>query len=200
MAQDHKSLSLGFLTLATHYLGLVESIFEQTVSGGNPHMVAGDAPITDYDDQTKWSDFRIIFPTLFLFYHGIELMIKGIQLASAGEIKMIHTPSKLLQLLRSLKDVDVEIVEIVEKYLVIENLIQTPLGDWLRENKLDIDALYERLRYPTDRSNSQLTNDLQLKYREEEMIPFIEKIISDSNKLRRLFVAYSRSKESVVNR
>lgn len=193
--QNKKPLAIAYLTQSIKYLELAEEVFGQMVRYGNKHTVVGgggenkmDDIWKDYHEQTKWSDFNIIFPTLFLFYHGIELMIKGLFPLLGSEIPLGHK-SDLLTTLKKQNGVKEEIVNIVDKYLNFDKLKQSPLGDWLQKNKLDVDDLYERLRYPTDKKHSILTNNLPLKYQEEKMIPFAKQIICDSEKLRALFVS-----------
>lgn len=193
--QDKKLLALAYLTQSIKYLDLSEKIFEQMVEQGNKFMVMSGGSENEahdtwknYHEQTKWSDFNVIFPALFLFYHGVELMVKGLFPLLGSEIPYGHK-SDLLTRLKKLEGVTNEIIEITDKYLDFEKLKQTPLGNWLQENQLNVDDLYERLRYPTDNSHSKLTNNLPLKYQEKKMIPFVEQIIKDSKRLRVLFVA-----------
>ena len=99
--KDKKSLALAYLTQSIKYLDLAEKIFEQMVNKGNPHVVTSiggkhepESIWKDYCEQTKWSDFNIIFPALFIFYHGIELMIKGLFPLMGSEIPFGHIDHK----------------------------------------------------------------------------------------------------------
>ncbi len=191
---DKNNLALAYLTHSIKYLELSEKVFELMVKQGNKHIVIGSGSGEDrhdfwahYHEQTKWSDFNIIFPALFLFYHGIELMIKGLSFLLGSGIT--HSHKDLLTRIKSLIGVRVEFITIFDKYLDFEMLKKTPLGDWLRANDLDIDSLYERLRYPTDKSHSRLTNNYPLKYQEDKLIPFVEQLIKDSKRLRTLSVS-----------
>ncbi len=190
---DKQSLALAFLTQSVKYLELAEKIFEQMVKDGNLHTLSGDWVTEgdlwkEYHEKTKWSDFNVIFPTLFLFYHGLELMIKGLLPLFGSNIVSGHS-SDLLILLKKQNGVEGEIINITEKYLNLNNLRGSPLGDWLEKNNLDVDKLYERLRYPTDRTHMYIANNFPLKYRESKMIPFVTQIIGDSKRLRFLFIS-----------
>ena len=195
---EEKSLALAYLTQSIKYLDLAEKIFEQMVNKGNPHVVTSiggkhepESIWKDYCEQTKWSDFNIIFPALFIFYHGIELMIKGLFPLMGSEIPFGHIDHKsdLLDKLKNEKGIKIEIIEKIDKYLNFEKLKGTPLGDWMEINNININDLYERLRYPTDKSHLILTDNLPLKYQGEKMIPFAKQIIKDSKRLREVSVS-----------
>ncbi len=193
MKEQNKELSLSYLTQAIKYLHLAEAIFTEMKKQGNNWMITSDSPINNYEDLTKWSDFNVIFPSLFIFYHGIELSIKGLLMLSDKGISKVHKFSILVMELKKQEIIYNEITDIIEKYTNIELLKDTPLGGWLVENNLNVDNLYERLRYPTwGDDNNVLTNDLVLKYKGKEMIPFIDGIVTDVDNLRRLIVKQYR--------
>ena len=66
-----------------HYLSLSENIAHETVRQGDTRFLICD--IQDipedsearYFDKTKWSDFNVGIPILFVAYHGFELLLKG---------------------------------------------------------------------------------------------------------------------------
>ena len=80
------NLARHFLTLSETYFFLVRNVLEENVKQGNLHLVTLDKEISEeeYDEMTKWSDFNI-FPILFNFYHGLELLMKGFLPASDND-------------------------------------------------------------------------------------------------------------------
>ena len=194
---ENKKLALAYLTMGNKYLSLAENVLQEMVNSGNPHLIVTEDEEVwgEYFEKTKWSDFNTIFPALFLFYHGVELTIKGF-----FPLRGIKIPPNHKDLLNTLKttnseELDDEIMKIIEKYFDLYQLKETPLHAWITQNRLDIDNLYERLRYPTDKGFEDLTDDLHLKYQEEKILPFIESMIKDSKQLRVLSVTHFRGNE-----
>ncbi len=187
--EDKKHLALAYLTQSIHYLLLSESVFLESVKQGNKYIIISDTEIIDFEEKTKWSDFNIIFPTLFVFYHGLELLMKGVLTLYNIDLKATHRVSVLFTNLEDCEEVDIELSSILKEYILENQLSHTPIGEWLKENNLNIDNLYERLRYPTDKNQLTLTNNQTLKYKGDEMIPFLEKIIANSGLLRKLIVS-----------
>ena len=173
--------ALGFLTLAGYYHHLVQNILEKTRES-NPHVVFGSKETIDkYDEITKWSDFRVIVPTLFLFYHGLELQLKGL-LAFHNKVEGIHSLEKLLLLVREMEGLPVEVIAIAERHIDIKN-INPFIQSFIKTNGISIDDLYMALRYPTDKKDSREFSYFDLKYKEGKIIPYIESLITDCKKL-----------------
>lgn len=185
--ENKERLPLAYMTMGGKYLLLAENILQEMVSHDNPHIIATDNENIwdEYFEKTKWSDFNIIFPTLFLFYHGIELTMKGLTSLLGFEISPNHKKDYLAQLEKN-DELDKQILGIIKKYFDLSQLSGTPLSDWVTKNNLDVDNLYERLRYPTNKGLIGLTDDWPLKYKEQEMLPFAKMIINDSKQLRSL--------------
>lgn len=199
LVKDSNHLSLAYLTQAIEYLHLAEQVFSEMKNQGNNWLIISDIPTENhiYDNQTKWSDFNIIFPSLFIFYHGIELSIKGLLVLSNQNASKIHKFSILFSELEKQENIYDEIIEIIEKYINLNLLKETPLGAWIIGNNFNVDNLYERLRYPTYGNDSDiLTNDSALKYKGRDMIPFINEIVFNIDKLRKLVVKQYREIEN----
>lgn len=70
--------ALGYWTVGRQYIHLVENIIEETINQGNLHVISSPSLTWEkYDQDTKWSDHKIIIPTLFNLYHGFEVILKG---------------------------------------------------------------------------------------------------------------------------
>ena len=92
------NLARHFLTLSETYFFLVRNVLEENVKQGNLHLVTLDKEISEeeYDEMTKWSDFNI-FPILFNFYHGLELLMKGFLILTDNyKLKIDHDLEKAL--------------------------------------------------------------------------------------------------------
>ncbi|QIW16047.1 hypothetical protein A4G20_06720 [Pasteurellaceae bacterium RH1A] len=75
MSQD----SLSFFDLGEKFLRLAKYSSEEIVNNNNSYSVLSERLLTaqEIDDATKWCDVNVSVPTLFNFYHGIELILKG---------------------------------------------------------------------------------------------------------------------------
>jgi hypothetical protein len=121
MKKENVEKALGFLTLAMYYHNLAGNVLCK-IQESNPHIVVGSKGIVDkYDEITKWSDFRVLIPTLFLFYHGLELQLKGL-LAFHNKVDTIHSLEKLLLLIKKEKSFPPEIITVAEKHIDIKNI------------------------------------------------------------------------------
>lgn len=66
------------LNLAFQYFNIAEIILNSTINNKNIYLITSDENIawSDLIEKTKFSDYNIIIPILFNFYHAIELIIK----------------------------------------------------------------------------------------------------------------------------
>jgi len=78
--EDIDTIAKRHFMLAENFLQLVENILIEIVENGDTDIFIGP-PKTDIQEYfrqtTKWSSFRILVPTLFNFFHGIELLMKA---------------------------------------------------------------------------------------------------------------------------
>jgi len=189
--------ALLFLTLGTKYFNLVFNSLGETVKSGNPHIVSSDTEETIWDnyfEKTKWSDFMIIEPILFNFYHGLELFLKGLLLlCSQDNVKAQHGLLNLFKQIDPIDSIAKDVKEIIREHLVIsEN--DTFLYTFLKENNASIDQLYEALRYPSDKSFQNLNSYISLHYKEDGVIEYFKKIMQDIKTIQKFGVAFYRNK------
>lgn len=177
--EDEKNLALHFLTLSEKYLSLVKNILQESIGSKNKWNVPG---VTDYHDATKWSDFNIIMPVLFNFYHGLELLMKGLLISEGKDINATHSLGDLLKEIKRTTTIDKEITNIIENH-IDETRINSQLSIFLKENNLSVDKLHMAFRYPSDNNFDLIYNFFSLKYHEDELLPYFEKIISDIKNL-----------------
>lgn len=188
--EDKKIKSLLLLDLGYKFLNLTENTLSMTISNGNRHIVTSDKDITqdDYEQKTKWSDFRIIIPILFNFYHGLELVLKGILLLNK-DIKSDHNLIALFDEVKTDIRYPKNIVDILEKYINV-NKIHPMLETFIKENDININDLYMFLRYPLDKKFEKNISYFKLKYKEGLALPYFSDIIKDSEEIRFLVKKY----------
>lgn len=197
MGKDRFYMGLSFLTLSIKYLYLAKNASDENIKRGNPHMIFGNKEITaeEYEEMTKWSDFNTSNPILFNFYHGLELLLKGfLLLRNDYVLKPSHHIEKLFEEFKEKYGKEQKIISILEKYLTI-NLMPDFLANCLRNNNIQIDNLYEFLRYPADKNAQNVYDYIDLKYKEEKGLTFFKGLVSDLDILGREVVKLYREIE-----
>jgi len=129
-----KEKSYKIFLFSDHYKQMVMNTLEMAIIGKNPSVIVSDTYITekDLDDKTKYCDYSIIYPLLFLFYHWIELLLKGFLLVLVKEnpetkkpdIKKIahHNIIKLLKQFKENYSNEIDIINFIEKYTIRNNM------------------------------------------------------------------------------
>jgi hypothetical protein len=77
---DLKDKSYKILLFSDKYIRMVTNTLEMAIKSGNPSAgIASNSYISNQDliNKTKYCDYSIVVPLLFLFYHWIELVLKG---------------------------------------------------------------------------------------------------------------------------
>ena len=172
--------SFQFLTMSDKYLNLVKNVLDENVKQGNLHIITSDEEIfeKDYEEKTKWSDFNI-FPILFNFYHGLELLLKGLlSLKESYVLRSKHHIDNLFDDFKKEYADEKEMVLILEKYLILD-LMPDLLANCVRANNLEIKNLYEFFRYPYDVDFKKSHNYIGLKHRKEDGRIFFQELSKD---------------------
>lgn len=140
-----------FFGLASNFWQLTLNVAGELVERGNPSSMfyeGWDWPTDEeYEEHTKWSDLNIIEPTLFNFYHGIELSLKSLILVKNEELKNDHKLSTLLTKVKQLYG-DAEFIGFYEKYIFQKRLPEI-LNNFCLENGMTMDLYFQSLKYPT---------------------------------------------------
>jgi hypothetical protein len=80
--------------LASNFWQLPLNVATKLIESGNPGATTYDGwgcpGDEEYEEHIKWPDLNIIEPTLFNFYHGIELSLKSLIRAKDAELKNDH--------------------------------------------------------------------------------------------------------------
>lgn len=186
MNSSNNDFCLSFLKISLDYLHTTENILEQMIGDGNQHVTSGDYSGMEniqkrYTESTKSSDFNVVLPMLFLFYHGIETLLKGLLFLknpdSDSVIKHQHNLKKLLNETK-ISYPELSFIKSLEKYLVRSDQTPLILKEFIDSNAdiKDINDLYSALRYPTDTSKKENYHYSKLKEREEEGILFAKEL------------------------
>jgi len=169
MTDEKLDRSFCFLSLSENYLLLVRNVLKETIKQGNIWVVLGDKKNTEkiYINKTKWSDFNIIIPILFNFYHGLELLMKGLlSLIDNYELKNSHDIKEILEDFRYNYIKNMEIINILNKY-IDSNSMPKIFSECLKENNISINKFYIFLKYPTDKNISKkLFSNLKMSLKE----------------------------------
>lgn len=194
-------LAVSFWTVSFEYLMLVENVARETVAQGNTWFMTKDwedGPITadEYAEGTRWSDHTLIIPLLFNLYHGIELLVKGFLLIAPNQnVKPKHGIGRLCrQFTRAYPD-EKELIDFLTKF-TDEQRLPALLGDFLRDNGLTLNDLYQAVRYPSDQDFHNLRTYVELKYKGENGLPFFKELSDDIKAIRIAAVKLGRSLES----
>lgn len=109
-----KEKSYKIFLFSDQYKQMVMNALEMAIIGKNPSAIISNTYITEqaFDTKTKYCDYRIIYPLLFLFYHWMELVLKGFLLVLARENPETKKPDikkiahhNLIKLLKNLKKI-----------------------------------------------------------------------------------------------
>jgi len=187
-----------------HYKQMVINALEMAIIGKNPSAIISDTYITEQalDAKTKYCDYRIIYPLLFLFYHWMELVLKGFLLALVKEnpetkkpdIKKIahHNIIKLLKQFKENYPKEKDIINFFEKY-TIKNNMPSFLKVFFDKNKLSVKNYYNFFRYPLDK-NFDITCDYSsIKYTNEKGLTFFKDLLKDINRYKKHIVKLGRT-------
>lgn len=198
--EEKFNISLNFLTHSLKFLSLVTNVLEECAKQGNLHFLSEkeisweEFSWEKYHQITKWSDFNI-FPILFNFYHGLELLMKGfLILVENYNLKPAHNFEKLFKSFKSYYPSQAEILRILTKYLEIDSM-PAILSEWLKDNTLTITQLHQFLEYPFNVGFSKNIDYSKLKYREEKGLELVKEIVRDIEVLQIEVVKLYRSLE-----
>lgn len=184
--------ALGFWTVGIQYLHLVQAVSNETHDQGNRHIVVTDDinNHNEYSEQTKWSDFNLVIPLLFNFYHGLEVILKGFRHANGVAGSHSHSLSNLLTDFKA-NNPGNDLIPLFEKYILQPNL-PTILSEFCTESGITIDDYYQALKYPQSTRGDQYHHH-PLKYRESEGAAFFSELRDDIQKLREKMVSLGRN-------
>lgn len=137
--------------LALNFWQLTLNVAGELIRTGNPCSMFYEGwhwpSDEEYEEHTKWSDINIIEPTLFNFYHGIELSLKALIFAKTEELNNNHKLSELLSVVRDLY-CDQGVVQFYDKYIESDK-IPFILKNFCKKSGMSMDLYFQSLKYPT---------------------------------------------------
>src|SRR3989344_4796495 len=185
-----------FLTLSQRYLHTAKNILEQIIDTGNQWAPAlnndnEDEMWDQYFKVTKWSDFQTIIPTLFLFFHGLELLCKCLIFLAdkdgynINNLNLNHDLKELYNKVEKIYGNNSELVNILKRYSHLNQDTPSIIQDFIKRNPeiKDIQGFYQSLRYPSTRQLQTAYNYLPMKYKEKEGLPFAQELKNDIDTL-----------------
>lgn len=142
------------IAFSHHYFQLTQNCLNEMIKSGNKNYLYSDysenSTDDDYlfDEQTKWSDYKVLIPVLFNFYHSLELLMKGIILLKCGESKNDHDLEKLYSQMANLNLASPLIIQILKKYCAQNKHETNPISTFLKANNTTSSKFYIFLKYP----------------------------------------------------
>lgn len=191
-----KTKQLMFFKLSVQYLHFVEAVIDELLKQGNKQVIISDYQITEdeFFEKTKWSDYNIIEPLLFNFYHGVELLLKGyLKSINIATFEYSHNIENLFSSFKNNLTNHSFTSEILKKYIGFRDYLVEPLKTFFFENNITVCQYYEALRYPTDKKDTHVFDYDSLKRLGDKNLEFLSKLKADIDILRREAVKYWRS-------
>lgn len=177
---DNKQIILSNIKIAQQFLYLAELTLDGLVNKSNnlcvivsfnpPTKENGsidmDAMERQLNEDTKYSDFRLIFPTLFVLYHGLELEMKSLIQFKDPQSKSLdkHNFNFLYQEILKLYVDERELHLIIKKFICWKDLPKLIKQFCEINGRTNIDDLYEMLRYGCDKSHENIRDISGLDY------------------------------------
>lgn len=171
--------------VAEQYLNTSKNLLDLMIINKNQKVIITkitDEKTIDIDDifgNLKNSSIFTIIPTIFLFYQGMELIIKGFVLIKQKDVKSSHDIQKLFIEFKKYYLEEKNIITILERYI---NKLLPFLKKFNEDNNItNSKDFYNALRYPEGNGKNIKSIDYYaLKYyKNEEFIPQITEFSND---------------------
>lgn len=167
---------------------------KRIADSGNQSIVLSDEPLDGdkYDDVTEANDTNLAIPTIYSFYHGLELLLKGALISKNQLSQKNHDLDKLFLKFSSQFSEETDLVNRLQSILCLDRMSEEhPVKRFCETNKLTPSKFYEALRYPENRSGDTFSH-IDLKYNEENGAEFFAQMVEDIDRLMVAFVAFSK--------
>lgn len=184
-----------YVTIGYNFLQLAINSIEEMQKQGNKSLISINSDLSDdeawlkYDELTKWNDFNIAIPVLYNFFHGVELILKGLILKCGGSLeKKNHNLNWHFNKLKKCpKPPDKNVIDHFEKIL-----FDNGFNDYFKENKATSDSFYEVFRYP-ERKNGDEIKYWLLRGKEKDGLEKFEKIKILASELKIEIIKWNKS-------
>ena len=182
--EDTDTIAKRHFMLAESFLQLVENILIETVEIGNVDIYIGPPKMDiqeHFRQMTKWSDFRILVPTLFNLFHGLELLMKAANYKLA--IPSQKPNHKLATIFCDFKlnyPNSPKLTKILDKYVYPIQANTSLLKVFYLANGIpDSSQFYEIFRYPFQKDFQKDFDYKDLRSSGKEGMIFFKQIIED---------------------
>ena len=159
-----------FITIGYNFLRLSINSIEEMNKQGNKTMIFMNGDLSDEDsdlefnERTKWNDQNIGIPILFNFFHGIELILKGLIIHCGGELgSNNHKLTDLLEKLKNMPNAPSE--QLLDHFKNV--LMKNGLDDFFQENNKTVDSFYILFKYP-EHNNGKSIKYFQIRGKQEQ--------------------------------
>ncbi|WP_298306233.1 hypothetical protein [Flavobacterium sp.] len=159
------------IAFSNPYFQLTRNCLEELIKSGNSNYLRTnfDENISKEDsdfalkEKTKWSDYNVIQPILFNFYHSLELLMKGIIVLKNGKNSdKSHNLEKLFFKVSKIGINSPILLEKLEKYCLNEKGNNNPISKFLKTNDEKPSNYIHYLKYPFNLDNKIFKyNDLR---------------------------------------
>jgi len=172
----------GYWSTGIQYLHIVDVVAQKLIENENVHVVISNKEITEeeYNDKTRWSDFNLILPLLFNFYHGIEVILKGF-LAAKGKPVKGHNLKELLKDFSGLYT-ESTLNNLLGKY-IYQDQLKEPLASFFEQSSSTADEFYQALKYPESTKGEPYKHEVLME-KGSEGISFFKILVNDIRNIR----------------
>ena len=188
--------ALRYWILGIQYLHLAQSVAEMISEAGNPQALCYDGNDWDEIDRrfrkaTNWTDYNLGVPVIFNFYHGIELILKGLLVATDQGSKNHKITAQLQTVKESCGKED--FLDFAGKYLSPETVPEI-IKRFIDLSEANIDEWYQAYKYPDNITGDKQYLHHTLMRQGEDGAALFAELKEDIKNLRVAFVAYARGK------
>jgi len=181
---------------------MVMNTLEMAIKGKNPSVIISNTFIEkDFNEKTKYCDYSIIYSLLFLFYHWMELILKGFLLVLVKDDPKTKKPDtkkiahhNIIKLLKEFKEnysCEKDIINFIEKY-ALKNNMPSFLKGFFDKNELLVKDYFNYFRYPLDKNFDIICDYKTITHTDKKGLTFFEDLLKDINKCQPLIVKLGR--------
>ncbi|TLP73233.1 HEPN domain-containing protein [Maribacter sp. ACAM166] len=111
----------------------------------------------EYKSKTRWNDLNIGVPLLFNFYHGLELLLKGILQEEGVSLKPTHKLNELFSEISNDMNLPDSLISPIKKYIDTTNQFQ----EVFRMNNSSPNQYHLLLRYPENKNKTHIFSKIR---------------------------------------
>ena len=149
-----------YIGLSYQFLNLAKEAINEMEKQDNRTLILSDAKEnkddswSEYENNTRWNDMNVGVPILFNFYHGLELMMKGLTFEVSKDVKLDHNIESIYKNLASMPDgISNELISLFSKYIVDDS----PFHQFFKDNKSSPKDFFNVLKYPESKNKTRFS-------------------------------------------